>query len=145
MHLHFFRIRKRIHKNNSNLYRIRPTQTSLLFYHNTWLVGNTILYSVTTMCCWVWNWLILEYGKLYEKKIFIFVYTKTQGKKMAKGEITHEKKKNLRYDWLLLNFQPEVLQLYSGREQVQPYIYKWGRDGSTTFDYHWKSIESWVP
>jgi hypothetical protein len=51
-------------------------------------------------------------------------------------------------DLLLLNVQWAVYQLYSGRKQVQQnliIILKWGRGGPTqesTFDCHWKSIES---
>lgn len=50
------------------------------------------------MCCWVWNWLILEYGKLYEQKIFIFVYTKTQGEKNDKRGGNSWKKSRI---WLI--------------------------------------------
>jgi len=50
----------------------------------------------------------------------------------------------------LFNVQLAVLQLYSGLKQVQ-YNTKicrneWrdGSTGSTTFQYHWKGMESWV-
>ena len=55
--------------------------------------------------------------------------------------------------WLsdyLFNVQLAVLQLYSGLKQVQ-YNTKicrieWrdGSTGSTTFEYHWKGMESWI-
>jgi len=49
-------------------------------------------------------------------------------------------------DWLLLNVQRSVSQLYSGWEQVKQYIkvkYKWGKDGQIVvmiFDCQWNRM-----
>ena len=53
----------------------------------------------------------------------LYLFTRKRKEKNGKRGDNSWKEKILdMIDWLLFNFQPEVLQLYSGREQVQPYI-----------------------